>query len=229
MESDQKAKVRRQPSLDKPSIMAAALRLVDREGLAALNMRALAQELGVGTMSVYHYVPNKDAVLEGLVEAVLSEIEIPPPESGTWAERAAQMARSLRMVALRHPACVPLLLTRPFSTERALRPCEAAFGALREGGLDTEQALIAFRTTVAYVLGFVMLESAGFFGMLGPDRDPDELLELGMPCLAEIAPHLKGRDREADFNAGLRVVELGTVSALLEGLEGMPNQRSGDH
>ncbi len=225
MEGDRKGRARRQPSLDKPAIMAAALRLVDREGLAALNMRALAQELGVGTMSVYHYVPNKDAVLEGLVEAVLSEIEIPSPESGTWAERAARMARSLRVVALRHPACVPLLVTRPFATERALRPCEAAFHALKEGGLDTEQALIAFRTTVAYVLGFVMLESAGFFGMLGPDRDPEELLELGMPCLAEIAPHLKGRDRDADFNAGLRVVELGTVSALLERV---PNQRLGD-
>jgi hypothetical protein len=78
---------------------------------------------------------------------------------------------------------------------------------------------------VAYVLGFVMLESAGFFAMLGPDRDPAELLELGMPRLAEIAPHLKGRDRDADFDAGLRVVELGTVSALLDGIQGRPADR----
>ena len=207
---------RRRTSLDRAAIHEAALRLVDREGLAALNMRALAQELGVGTMSVYHYVPNKDAVLEGLVELVLSEIEIPPPDAGIWVERAARMARSLRHVTLRHPASVPLLVTRTFATERALRPCEAAFEALREGGLDTEQALVAFRTTVAYVLGFVMMESAGFFGMLGPDRDPGELLELGMPCLADLAPHLHDRDRDADFDAGLRVVELGIVSALVE-------------
>ena len=220
MDGGQTGRARRQKALDRAAIQAAALRLVDRQGLAALNMRALAQELGVGTMSVYHYVPNKDAVLEGLVELVLSEIEIPPPDSGTWLERAHRMARSLRQVALRHPACVPLLVTRPFGTERALRPCEAAFEALHEGGLDTEQALVAFRTTVAYVLGFVMMESAGFFAMLGPDRDPDELLGLGMPYLADIAPHLKGRDRETDFEAGLRVVELGTVSALLEGMQG---------
>ncbi len=220
MEGAQRTGVRRQTSLDRAAIQAAALRLVDREGLAALNMRALAQELGVGTMSVYHYVPNKDAVLDGLVESVLSEIEIPPADSGTWLERAHRMARSLRQVALRHPACVPLLVNRTFATERALRPCEAAFEALEEGGLDTEQALVAFRTTVAYVLGFVMMESNGFFAMLGPDRDPEELQKLGMPCLADLAPHLKGRDRDADFEAGLRVVELGTVSALLEGMQG---------
>ena len=219
MDAEQRGRARRQTALDKASIQAAALRLIDREGLAALNMRALAQELGVGTMSVYHYVPNKDAVLESVVEAVLAEIEIPPPDSGTWVERAARMAHSLRLVALRHPACVPLLVTRPFGTERGLRPCEAAFEALKEGGLDTEQALVAFRTTVAYVLGFVMLESAGFFAMLGPDRDPEELLRLGMPCLAELAPHLKGRDRDADFDAGLRVVELGTIQALIEGMQ----------
>ena len=219
MEGEQKVKARRQTALDRPSIQAAALRLVDREGLAALNMRALAHELGVGTMSVYHYVPNKDAVLDGLVESVLSEIEIPPPDSGTWVQRAFRMAQSLRLVALRHPACVPLLVARTFASERALRPCEAAFEALMEGGLDIEQALVAFRTTVAYVLGFVMLEAGGFFAMLGPDRDPEQLLELGMPRLAELAPHLKGRDRDADFKAGLRVVELGTVSALLQGME----------
>ncbi|MCA1692209.1 MAG: TetR/AcrR family transcriptional regulator [Actinobacteria bacterium] len=180
-------------------------------------MRALAHELGVGTMSLYHHVPNKDALLDGLVEAALSEIEIPSVDSGTWDQRAARMARSLRMVTMRHPGCVPLLVTRPFTTATALRPCEAAFEALEEAGLDVEQALIAFRTIVAYVLGFVMMESAGFFGGVGPDRDPEELMELGLPRLAELAPHLAGRDVDADFDGGLRVVELGALTALLGG------------
>ena len=205
----------RRPLLDRPTILSAALELVDREGLAALNMRALAQELDVGTMSLYHHVPNKDALLDGLVEAVLAEIDIPEPSSGTWDQRAARMGRSLRTVALRHPGCVPLLVTRPFATGPALRPCEAAFEALHDAGLDIEQALIAFRTIVAYVLGFVMMETAGFFGGVGPDRDPAELLELGLPRLAELAPHLASRDVDADFDAGLRVVELGALTALL--------------
>ena len=205
----------RRAVLDRDTILSAALDLVDREGLAALNMRGLAQELGVGTMSLYHHVPNKDALLDGLVEAVLHEIEIPEPGSGSWDQRAARMARSLRQVALRHPGCVPLLVTRPFTTGPALRPCEAAFEALGEAGLDIEQALVAFRTIVAYVLGFVMMESAGFFGGVGPNRDPAELMELGLPRLAELAPHLDDRDVNRDFDAGLRVVEIGALTALL--------------
>jgi AcrR family transcriptional regulator len=200
--------------LDREAILEAALRLVDRDGLAGLNMRALAQELGVGTMSLYHHVPNKDALLDGIVEALLGEIEVPAPDSATWDERAAQMARSFREVALRHPNCVTLLVTRPFSSATALRPCEAAFDILAEAGLDAEQSLIAFRTIVAYVLGFVMIESAGFFGGVGPDVGPDELVELGLPRLAAMTPHLSGRDIGADFDAGLRIIEFGTLAAL---------------
>jgi AcrR family transcriptional regulator len=206
---------RKPAALDRSAILRAAVELVDRDGLAGLNMRGLAQRLGVGTMSLYHYVPNKQALYDGIVEAVLAEIEIPPVESGTWDERAASMARSLRAVALRHPNCVPLLVTRPFATAPALRPCEAAFDTLAEAGLDEEHSLIAFRTIVAYVLGFVMMESGGFFGGVGPDRDPAELAELGLPRLASMAPHLAGRDVSADFDAGLRVVELGALTLLM--------------
>ncbi|MGH9279756.1 MAG: TetR/AcrR family transcriptional regulator, partial [Acidimicrobiales bacterium] len=88
-------------ALDRASILEAALALVDREGMAALNMRALAQELGVGTMSLYHYVPSKDALLDGIVEALMAEIDIPSEKEGDWDVRASRMARSLRAVALR--------------------------------------------------------------------------------------------------------------------------------
>ena len=207
-------RVRKQTALDRPTILAAAIRLVDRVGLAGLNMRALAQEVGVGTMSLYHYVPNKDALCAGIVEVLQGEIEIPPVDSGGWEERAACMARSLRAVAQRHPNAVPLLVTRPFASSAALRPCEAAFDILAEAGLEEERALIAFRTIVAYVLGFVMVESAGFFGGLGPDPDLEELASLGMPRLAAMAPHLLGRDVGHDFDAGLRLVIGGALSGL---------------
>ena len=200
--------------LDRDTILATAVALIDAHGLASLNMRALARELGVGTMSLYHHVPNKEALLDGVVEVLNSEIEIPDPESGTWDERAGRMARSLRAVALEHPNCVPLLVTRPFATAPALRPCEAGFEVLAEAGLGPDHAIVAFRTIVAYVLGFVMMESAGFFGGVGPDRDPEELLELGLPRLAGLAPHLADRDIGADFDAGLRLVELGVLTWL---------------
>jgi hypothetical protein len=124
------------------------------------------------------------------------------------------MARSLRAVALKHPNCVPLLVTRPFSSAAALRPCEAAFQVLSDVGLGPDEAIVTLRTFVAYVLGFVMMESAGFLAGVGPDRDPEELLELGLPHLAVIAGHLADRDINADFDAGLHLVELGLMSWL---------------
>ncbi len=202
--------------LDRGQILSAALELVDERGLGALNMRAVADALGVGTMSLYHHVGSKEALLDGLVEALLDEVEVPPPGSGTWDERAGRMARSLRGVALSHPNCVPLLVTRPFATERSLVPCEAAFELLAEAGLDVEHALVAFRTMVAYVLGWVMMESSGFFSAGGEHRMPEWLHESGLPRLADMATHLDNRDLNADFDAGLRVVELGVMSVLLE-------------
>ena len=210
---------RKAASLDRATILDAALGLVDAEGLDGLNMRALAKRLDVGTMSLYHYLPNKDALLDGIVEALLLGIEIPTADMGTWDERALLMARSLRAVALQHPNAVPLMVTRPFSTASALHPCEAAFDVLAEAGLTTEQALIAFRTIVAYVLGFVMMESAGFFGGVGPGRDAGELIALGLPRLADMVPYLDGRDVGADFDAGLRIVELGALSVFAERAE----------
>jgi TetR/AcrR family transcriptional regulator, tetracycline repressor protein len=198
--------------LDRDAILAAAVALVDRDGLAALNMRALASALGVGTMSLYHHVPNKDALLDGLVEVLLADIELPDPGAGTWDERASRMARSLRAVAIQHPNCIPLLVTRPFATEGSLGPCEAAFGVLAEAGLAPEHALVAFRTIVAYVLGFVTMEASGFFGGVGPYCDTEALRELGLPNLARMAPHMTDRDVDADFDAGLRIVEQGVLT-----------------
>ena len=198
--------------LDRDAILAAAVSLVDRDGLGALNMRALATQLGVGTMSLYHHVPNKEALLDGVVEVLLADIELPDPASGTWDERASRMARSLRAVAMGHPNCIPLLVTRPFATGGSLGPCEAAFAVLFEAGLEPEHALVAFRTIVAYVLGFVTMESSGFFGGVGPYCDSEALLELGLPHLARMAPYMTGRDVETDFDAGLRIVEQGVLT-----------------
>jgi len=200
------------PGLDRTTILEAAVELVDREGMAALNMRALAAQLGAGTMSIYHHVPNKDALLDGLTEVLMSEIGVPDASEGSWVDRALHMARSFREVSLRHPHCVPLLVTRTFASDSALTPCEAAFDLLAEGGFDSNRALVIFRTILAYCLGFVTLEAEGFFGALGPDPDADELRSSGMPRLAELVPHLSGRDYSADFEDGLRIVLAGVVS-----------------
>lgn len=202
----------RRSGLDRATILRAAVELVDREGLAALNMRALARDLGAGTMSIYHHVPNKDALLDGITEAVIGEIEVPEASTGRWADRAVSLARSFRQICLRHPKVVPLLVTRTFTSPSALGPCEAAFGMLAEGGFEPGRALVVFRTILAYCLGFATLESAGFFGGLGPNRDPDELRSFGLVRLADLVPHLAGRDFAADFETGLSIVLSGVIT-----------------
>ena len=198
--------------LDRQTILQAAVALVDRDGLAGLNMRALAQELGVGTMSLYHYVPNKDALLDGIVETLLNEISIPCDSDEPWHERAVHMARSFRDVCLRHPNCVPVIVTRPFATPASLAPCEAALALLAEGGCEPEQALIAFRAIVAYILGFVTMETAGFFDVIGGRTPlPQALAEMGLPHLSACVALMPGRDVTADFDAGFRVVLLGSA------------------
>ena len=193
--------------LSRPTILVKALEVIDQDGVEALNMRRLSDELGVGTMSLYHHVPNKDALLDGIVETVLEEIELPAPSPGTWEEKASAMARSFREACRRHPNCVPLLVTRPYTTPAALRPVEAALQVLHDGGFDAERALITYRTLVAYTLGYVMMESCGYFG--DEDCGPADLEEEGLLRLADLAPHLGERDAAADFDGGLALITAG--------------------
>ncbi|MEY3015650.1 MAG: hypothetical protein RIT45_4385 [Pseudomonadota bacterium] len=92
---------RRKP-LSPARIFEAALALADREGLQRLSMRKIAEQLGVEAMSLYHYVANKDAILDGLVDAVFAEIDAPRPGE-PWREAIARRCRSAREVLLRHP------------------------------------------------------------------------------------------------------------------------------
>src|SRR5919112_3249419 len=105
------AVVKRQP-LSRRRILEAAVRFADREGLEALSMQKLGSELGVEAMSLYNHVPNKDALLDGMVEVLLGELEV-PPEDDSWDERIREGYRSFRRLAHEHPNVFPLLVNRP--------------------------------------------------------------------------------------------------------------------
>lgn len=205
--------------LDRRSILQAAVAVVDEAGLDGLNMRAVANKLNAGTMSLYHHVPGKDALLDGIAELVLSEIEVPGPERGEWPQRAVALAQSFYEVCRSHPHAIPVLVTRTFNSEAALTPCEAALGLLAEAGFAPEEALVAFRTILAFCLGFVTMEAGGFFGGGGhsdrgirPDHDPDFLRQRGLDRLAEATPYLDGRNLTADFDTGLGMVLTGVLA-----------------
>lgn len=142
--------------LERGQIVAAALRIVDRDGLKALSMRRLGAELSVDPMAVYYYLPNKQALLDAIVEAVMGSIDLSvdepakPPE-----ERILAAARAYRDVLLAHANALPILLAHGPVTPVAMRPVELLIGILRDAGLPPAEALMGMNAIAATVRGAV--------------------------------------------------------------------------
>src|ERR671916_2504529 len=154
------AVMKRQP-LSRQRILEAAVRFVDREGVEALSMRKLGSELGVEAMSLYNHVPNKGALLDGMVEVLLGELEVPPEDEG-WERRVREAYRAFRRLAHEHPNVFPLLISRPPETMDGLWLVEEFIRTLRGAGFDAETALYAFRALSSYASGYAMAEIRGF-------------------------------------------------------------------
>jgi AcrR family transcriptional regulator len=197
--------------LSRQRILETAVAIVDEEGAEALTMRRLGAALGVEAMSIYNHIPNKAALLDGIVEVVIGEIEL-PDGAEDWRDKIRRLGRSYRKMALRHPNFVPLLATRPFSATPALQPVEVVFAALEEAGLDARAAVDAYRLMASFALGYTMTEAAGLLG-------PNAVAGLGMqtaaledyPHLAAALPYLLDAEPQAQFEYGLDV--------LLQGIE----------
>ncbi|MGZ6135761.1 MAG: TetR/AcrR family transcriptional regulator C-terminal domain-containing protein [Myxococcaceae bacterium] len=173
--------------LSRERVVAAALRIVDRDGLEGLTMRALGRELGVDPMAVYHWVPNKDELLGLIVEAVYAEIPLDPallPE-GDWRARFAYAAGVFRDTLERHPNALPVLATRPASSGSltALRPSEFAMGLLRAAGFSAQDAMRAVTAMANLVIGFVLAEVG-----LPPGAEADVSAEQQSALLASMTP-----------------------------------------
>jgi AcrR family transcriptional regulator len=203
----------RQP-LSRRRVLEEAVRFVDREGLEALTMRRLGAELGVEAMSLYNHVPNKDALLDGMVEVLLGELEVPPENRG-WEERIKEGYRAFRRLAHEHPNVFPLLVNRPPETMDGVWLVEEFLRTLEEAGFGKETALHAFRTLSSYTFGYAMAEIRGF--ALEPDGSrlgahglsPEEF-----PRLCELKPQLENVDHDAEFEFGLDLILSGLRARL---------------
>jgi AcrR family transcriptional regulator len=154
--------VGRAPQISREAVLAAALRLADEQGLDAVTMHAVARRLQVTPMALYRHVDDKNALLDGLVEMLLTEYPLPRAE-GDWDERLTALADGIRDTARRHPAVFPLLLTRPAVTPSARVVRDAVQAALREGGLPEAEVARAERLISTAVLGFAASEASGRF------------------------------------------------------------------
>jgi AcrR family transcriptional regulator len=144
--------------LSRERVLRAAVALADRGGVAALSMRKLAQELGVEAMSLYHHVANKDDILDGIVDVVFSEIELPAGEAD-WKAAMRRRAISARAALRRHPWATGLMESRSTPGPATLRHHDTVLGILRKGGFSVELAAHAFSVLDSYIYGFAMQEA----------------------------------------------------------------------
>ena len=216
--------------LSRELVLAKALEVVDADGLEALTMRRLGQELGRDPMSLYRYAENRAALLDGVTELVLNELTI-HPQDPDWKAQLRQIAHDLRRLALQHPNVVPLLVTRPLSTPLGLRPLgtlrplEQILSLLTGAGFSPADALHVYRAYYGFLYGHILNELQEF--VVDPEEN-EALLRLGLhrlpakefPRLRALAPALAEYDGSAELDQG--------VTILLSGLEAQLSLRMGN-
>ncbi len=143
--------------LSRQRVLKTALALADKGGLEALSMRRVAAKLGVEAMSLYRYVADKDDLVLGVADLVLSEIDVPPP--GTpWRDAMRRRALSAREVFLRHPSAAIVVESCTTMTPARLAYADAIIGLLCADGFDATLAYRAFLLLDSYIYGFTMQE-----------------------------------------------------------------------
>jgi AcrR family transcriptional regulator len=173
--------------LSKQRVLRAAVALADQGGVRSLSMRKLAQRLGVEAMSLYHHVANKDDILDGIVDVVFSEIDLPSSEV-EWKAAMRQRAISAREALLRHPWATGLMESRSTPGPATLRHHDAVLGILRTAGFSIELAAHAFSVLDSYIYGFALQEANL------PFKDSEELAAVADTILGNLPadeyPHL---------------------------------------
>ncbi|MEK0156444.1 TetR/AcrR family transcriptional regulator [Arthrobacter oryzae] len=146
-------------ALRREKVLECALDLADESGIAALTIRSLAESMGTKPMSLYYYVATKDEILDGIVDLVFSEIELPSP-GGDWRDEMHRRAHAMRAALKRHPWTVGLLETRTSPGAATLRHHDATLGTLRAAGFSVAMTAHAYALLDSYIYGFALQEAA---------------------------------------------------------------------
>jgi AcrR family transcriptional regulator len=143
-------------------IIEAAMVIADEGGLDAVSMRAVAEHVGVTPMALYRHFNGKLALLDGMVERLVTSL-VPERATGTWDERLTALAHAYRGVAQRHPWSAQLLFSRPSVTPDAIRVTEFIYAGLREAGIPEPQVGRLERLVTTFVIGYAASEVLGRF------------------------------------------------------------------
>jgi AcrR family transcriptional regulator len=195
--------------LSRGLVLDAAVALVDSDGLDGLSMRKLGAALGVEAMTLYHYLPNKAALLDGLVEWVLQHTATAPAltDGLSWDQVLRGYAQTLRATLLGHPGVLPLFFTRPAVTPQTLQTVEHGLRVLTGAGFALPRALDMINVLSIFVVGHAMAEA----GTAEVTRrgDPGSAAALAkldasdLPLVTEAARLAQGSDDETRFLFGL--------------------------
>ncbi|MFI5259330.1 MAG: TetR/AcrR family transcriptional regulator C-terminal domain-containing protein, partial [Candidatus Limnocylindrales bacterium] len=171
----------RRAPLSRERVLQTAFKLADQGGLRSLSMRKLGQELGVEAMAMYYYFANRDQIVDGIVDLVFAEIDLPSSD-GDWKAAMRRRSISLRDVLLRHRWAVGLMESRRNGGPANLRHHDAVIGSLRAGGMDLAMAAHAYSLIDSYVYGFALTK------MTLPFDTGEEIAEVAEGMLASFHP-----------------------------------------
>jgi AcrR family transcriptional regulator len=199
--------------LSRERVLTAAVALADATGLGALTIRSLANELGVKPMAIYYHVANKEQILDGIVDLVFAEIEL-PAVGGEWRAELTRRAHSARQALRRHSWAIGLLESRTNPGPATLRHHDAVLGTLRAAGFSIPLTAHAYALLDSYVYGFALQEASL------PFETPESVAGIAESMMEQFAsgayPHLvefatehvmrPGYDFGLEFDFGLGLV-----------------------
>lgn len=192
------------------SIATAALAVIDRDGLASLSMRTVAGELGIGTMSLYRYIEDREALEKLVVDLVLGAVDPKLPAQMPWRKRIMLLAARIRSAVGAHPAIVPLFMAHRHSSRSVMRCAEVFLMALTDGGFKGKQRVVALRTLVSYINGALQAQYRGPLTGKGTTVLAN-LSDIEYPLLAETARHAHHVTPDEEFQRGLEIVLHGLI------------------
>ena len=207
--------------LNRERVVAAAIELADADPTEPLSMRKLGEAVGVKAMSLYNHVASKDDLLDGMVDAVFSEIPL-PSDKGSWKTAMRERANAVRAALTRHRWAIGLMESRTSPGPATLRHHDAVIGCLRKAGFSIELAAHAYSAMDSYIYGFALQERSL------PFDTPEEAALLAQVMVAQfpadVYPHLfeftfkhvlkPGYDFGAEYTYGLDLILDGLEKAL---------------
>ena len=196
--------------LSRDRVLNAAIRLADDGGIESLTMRKLGRALGVEAMSLYNHVANKDDILDGIVDLVMNETEL-PPATEDWDVAVRRCAISAHEALLRHPWACSLVMSPTTGFTPRMRYMEVLLGRLSEAGFSPELTSHAYHALDSHILGFTLWQIGHTVATEGgEDLATTILRDLSVdeyPYLAEhVEQHFAGSDDEGEFEFVLDLI-----------------------